>query len=253
MTEPPDSQQPHLTPSPSTPATAAGCPPSSPDSILENVNAPPIPAPNPPGAQQQQLQPRVVYLRDHVTHVTVYPIKSTNQLAASIVATLQSEINQEIVRGESLPFEEEMSYDKFVNFWFGTFAAVMLLGKPQDHGELTAERDWTALIAGTFYIKPNYPGEFVVRRAEKRQIVAKVAWYRKTKKKKKVGVRTSAAAGSSLCRLLVEEAAASSWEKRTWTMLQNLLVFHCCPAFLILFFKKACYTVLMNAFFLNPF
>ena len=169
MTDHPDAQQPHLTPSPSTPAVGAGCPPPSPDSVLENVNAPPIPAPNPPGALQQQLQPRVVYLRDHVTHATIYPITSASQLAASIVAMLQSELNQEIVRGDTYPIEEEMSYDKFVSYWFGTFAAVMLLGKPQDHGELTAERDWTALIAGTFYIKPNYPGEFVVRRAENRQ------------------------------------------------------------------------------------
>ena len=110
----------------------------------------------------------MVYLKDHVTHATIYPITSTSQLAASIVATLHSEVNQEIVRGDSYPIEEELSYDKFVSYWFGTFAAVMLLGKPQEHGELTAERDWTALIAGTFYIKPNYPGEFVVCAASRK-------------------------------------------------------------------------------------
>ncbi|KAF8543055.1 hypothetical protein BDD12DRAFT_727561 [Trichophaea hybrida] len=140
----------------SSPVPATVCPPSSTNSTLENVNAPPIPAPNSPGAQL--LQPRVVYLRDHVTHATIYPITSATQLFPSILTTLQDELNREIIRGDTYPMEEEMDFDKFVSYWFGTFAALMLLGRPEEHGDLTAERDWASLVLGTFYIKPNYPG-----------------------------------------------------------------------------------------------
>jgi hypothetical protein len=144
----------------SSPVPATVCPPSSVNSILENVNNPVIPAPNSPNAQH--LQPRVVYLRDHVTHATIYPITSTTQLFPSILATLQDELNREIIQGDTYPIEEEMDFDKFTSYWFGTFAALMLLGKPEEHGDLTAERDWGPLVLGTFYIKPNYPGKWMI-------------------------------------------------------------------------------------------
>jgi hypothetical protein len=136
-------------------------PPSSANSILENVNSAPIPAPNPAAAQSLQI--RQVYLRDHVTQATIYPITSAAQLSTKIISILQQELNGEIQRGDTYPMEELMDFDKFVSYWFGTFAAVILEGKPEDHGDLTVERDWMDLVLGTFYIKPNYPGRFNVQ------------------------------------------------------------------------------------------
>lgn len=148
----------------STPITPVAAPvlfpPSSSHSILENVHAAPIPAPNPSAAHS--LQPRCVYLKDHVTQATIYPVASAAQLATGILQVLQDEFNSEIRKGDTYPMEEEMGFDKFVSYWFGTFAAVMLQGKPEEHGDLTDERDWSQFVLGTFYIKPNYPGTFTV-------------------------------------------------------------------------------------------
>jgi len=133
-------------------------PPSSSHSTMENVSAAPIPTPNPSGAPA--LQPRCVYLKDHVTQATIYPVASAAQLATGILQVLQNEVNSEIRKGDTYPMEEEMDFDMFVGYWFGTFAAVMLQGKPEEHGDLAAERDWSQIVLGTFYIKPNYPGTF---------------------------------------------------------------------------------------------
>lgn len=129
------------------------------NSILENVTARPVPAPNPAGAHILEL--RVVYLKDHVTQATIYPVSSPELLAPSILQSLHRELNQEILRGDTYPMEEELDFDTFVRYWFGVFAAVMLLGKPDDHGDLAADRDWAPYILGSFYVKPNYPGELV--------------------------------------------------------------------------------------------
>ena len=121
------------------------------------MTARPIPPPNPDGPES--LEPRIVYLKDHITQATIYPIRSSAQVAPAILAALHLELNQEILRGDTYPMEEELSFDAFVNYWFGVFAAVMLLGKPDDHGDLAAtDRNWAPYILGTFYIKPNYPG-----------------------------------------------------------------------------------------------
>ncbi|KAI5806337.1 hypothetical protein EDC01DRAFT_609629 [Geopyxis carbonaria] len=125
-------------------------------SILDSVHSVSTPIPNPSAVEI--LQPRLVYLRDHVTHATIYPIFSASQVSPIIISTLQTEFNQEIARGDTYPLEEEMEFDSFVKYWFGTFAAIMLLGKPEDHGDLVAERDWAGICLGTFYIKANYPG-----------------------------------------------------------------------------------------------
>jgi hypothetical protein len=138
-------------------STVALFPPSRSNSTLENVNAASVPAPNPAGGQH--LQPRIVYLRDHVTHATIYPVASAEQLSSSIIVALQNEFNQEIRAGDTYPMEEEMEFEKFMGYWFSVFAGVMLLGKPDEHGNLATERDWTSLVLGSFYIKPNYPGE----------------------------------------------------------------------------------------------
>lgn len=128
--------------------------PSDSNSVLDNINSAPVPPP----ANFTDLQPRVVILRDHVTHATIYPIFPTTQIASSIVSTLHNEFSAEIIRGDTYPMEEPMTAEKFFSYWFGTFCAVMIIGKPEDHGDLSVDKDWTNLCLGTFYVKPNYPG-----------------------------------------------------------------------------------------------
>jgi hypothetical protein len=101
-----------------------------------------------------------VYLKDHVTQATIYPIASPNHIAIGAINVLHNEFNTEISRGNTYPMEEQMDRDMFVKYWFGTFAAVMIIGRPEDHGDLTLERDWSSIILGTFYVKPNYPGVY---------------------------------------------------------------------------------------------
>lgn len=63
-----------------------------------------------------------------------------------------------------------MGLDAFSKYWFGSFGAVMVLGKPEEHGDVTGtaegekkekekgREEWEKLVLGTFYVKPNYPG-----------------------------------------------------------------------------------------------
>ena len=58
---------------------------------------------------------------------------------------------------------DSMSLETFGPYWFGLFAAVMLLGKWQSVDEVI-EKDqqggmkWDEIVLGSFYVKPNYPG-----------------------------------------------------------------------------------------------
>lgn len=69
------------------------------------------------------------------------------------------EFNQELERGDTYPLEVPMTIEQFTKYWFGTFAAVMFMGGKEETNNLLEEKDWTTQCLGTFYIKPNYPGE----------------------------------------------------------------------------------------------
>lgn len=127
---------------------------SSSKSVLENVHSAPIPPPTP-----ATLEPRTVFLKDHITNATIYPITSSAQLCDEIIETLWTEFNQELERGDTYPMEEPMTFEQYKNYWFGSFGVVMVQGRPEEHGDLSVPRgDWNQFILGTFYIKPNYPG-----------------------------------------------------------------------------------------------
>ena len=128
---------------------------SSTNSVLENPDAQVLPPPNP----NPVLHPRSVYLRDHVSIATVHPVMHTSQIPASLIAFLWTELNSEIERGNTYPLEEPLSLENFTSYWFGTFGAVMLLGGKEEQTDLLVERDWSTQCLGTFYVKPNYPGE----------------------------------------------------------------------------------------------
>ena len=106
------------------------------------------------GPQVGILENRQVHLRDRVTSATVYPIV-TGILPLSLLSFLCDEFNLEIERGDTYPLEEPMTLEKFQNYWFGNFGAVMLTGK---EATIREGRDWSLECLGTFYTKPNYTG-----------------------------------------------------------------------------------------------
>lgn len=96
--------------------------------------------------------------------VTLYPIsKGPGSLPQDLSAFLHAEFSAEIERGATYPMEQAMSLDQFRDYWFGTFAVVAVLdeeGAAPGEG-LREGRKWEDVCLGTFYIKPNYPGEFI--------------------------------------------------------------------------------------------
>lgn len=102
-----------------------------------------------------QLPPYTVLLKDKETTATIYPITSSDQMPIGLLAFLCDEFNMEIERGDTFPLFDTLHIDTFQNYWFGSFAGVMLIGN-----EATIEegRTWEQECLGTFYVKPNYPG-----------------------------------------------------------------------------------------------
>ncbi|OJJ48003.1 hypothetical protein ASPZODRAFT_64406 [Penicilliopsis zonata CBS 506.65] len=123
-------------------------------SILENVDGL-IPPPETAVKMAPLLHPRSATLKTGEL-VTVHPVvDGPSSLASGLIDFLHAEFSAEIARGCTYPMEEPMERDKFAEYWFGTFAVVVLRGDTQ----LTATKeDWSQDCLGTFYIKPNYPG-----------------------------------------------------------------------------------------------
>lgn len=96
-----------------------------------------------------------VLLKDGETTATIYPIHSSNELPPGLLAFLCDEFNMEIERGDTFPFFDTLHIEQFQNYWFGAFAAVMVLG---DSPSLEGARQWEKECLGTFSIRPNYPG-----------------------------------------------------------------------------------------------
>lgn len=58
-----------------------------------------------------------------------------------------------------------MSVEAFAGYWFGCFGVVALLEEGCSGGGLEGkgigeDTDWEKVCLGTFYVKPNYPGNF---------------------------------------------------------------------------------------------
>lgn len=96
-----------------------------------------------------------ILLKDGETTATIYPIQSTDALPEGLLAFLCEEFNMEIERGDSVAFFDALHMDLFQNYWFGSFAGVMVLG---DSPTLQGPKQWEKECLGTFFIKPNYPG-----------------------------------------------------------------------------------------------
>jgi hypothetical protein len=106
------------------------------------------------------LQPRILTLKDGVTKATLIPFTSLSQAPPTLVAYLHAALAKEIEAGDTYPMLDPLPLETFGPYWFGMFAAVMLLGEYQSTAEIATMQDanWTELCLGSFYIKPNYPG-----------------------------------------------------------------------------------------------
>lgn len=135
-------------------------------SILEDPSSTiPPPPTHVESLKTQSINPIKTTLKSG-TPVTLYPITTgPSAVPRSLVQLLHREFSAEIERGCTYPMEEAMSFERFAEYWFGTFAVVAILDSQEGHGGegLLAgreERDWEKDCVGTFYIKPNYPGMF---------------------------------------------------------------------------------------------
>jgi hypothetical protein len=126
-------------------------------SIMENPSSK-IPPPSSALQKAPTLRPRRAILKDG-TPVTLYPIAhGASSIPSDLVGVLADEFCAEVEGGCTYPMEEPMSEDKFAEYWFGTFAVVALTGTEE---EIREGRDWRRECLGTFYIKPNYPGNLL--------------------------------------------------------------------------------------------
>ncbi|PFH55896.1 hypothetical protein XA68_17435 [Ophiocordyceps unilateralis] len=100
---------------------------------------------------------RRVTLRDGQTEATILPFTSPHQVPPSLLELLCGQLNKEIEAGDTYPMVDPMTVTAFGDYWFQTFAAIMLLGS-LDNVDKNSVQDWEALCLGSYYVKPNYPG-----------------------------------------------------------------------------------------------
>lgn len=135
-------------------------------SILEDPSSTiPPPASHIKSLKTKSINPVKTTLKSG-TPVTLHPITTgPSAVPRSLVQLLHREFSAEIERGCTYPMEEVMSFERFAEYWFGTFAVVATLDSQEGRegeGLLAGgeKRDWEKDCVGTFYIKPNYPGMF---------------------------------------------------------------------------------------------
>lgn len=132
--------------------------------LMRSSGITPFPIPSVPYLPHT-IVPRQVTLRDRVTIATLLPFSSPAQVPPSLLAYLSDQLNREIEKGDTYPMLEAIPLATFGGYWFGAFAAVMVLGPADSVEELQQwereERgsvDWSRVCLGSFYVKPNYPG-----------------------------------------------------------------------------------------------
>lgn len=125
--------------------------------IYRVSGAGPLPDPANP-ALPPSVVPRQVTLRDRQTVATIVPFASRTQVPPSLLLYLSDQFRKEIEGGDTYPMIDPMPFEKFANYWFQNFGAIMLLGRIEHPDEVVEGRDWSKECLGSFYIKPNYPG-----------------------------------------------------------------------------------------------
>ncbi|VEU19584.1 DEKNAAC100669 [Brettanomyces naardenensis] len=99
-----------------------------------------------------------VLLKDKETRATIYPIFDAAELPDNLLLFLTQEYNDEIARGDTQPFFDPLTVEEFRDYWFGQFAAVMVLGDNPVLYESLDVKMWATKCLGTMFIKSSYPG-----------------------------------------------------------------------------------------------
>lgn len=99
-----------------------------------------------------------VLLKDKETTATIYPIFESDNLPENLLLFLTQEYNDEVARGDTQPFFDPLTPDEFHDFWFGQFAAVMIIGDNAKLNRNISVKEWATKCLGTMFIKTNYPG-----------------------------------------------------------------------------------------------
>ncbi|KAK5662149.1 hypothetical protein OQA88_8054 [Cercophora sp. LCS_1] len=118
---------------------------------------PPFPDPAHPSLPTD-ITPHHVTLRDRQTVATVIPYASRHTVPQSLLQYLSDQLNKEIEGGDTYPFTDTMTADKFATYWFQNFGGIMVLGHIERAEDIGDNKDWSKECLGAFYIKPNYPG-----------------------------------------------------------------------------------------------
>lgn len=99
-----------------------------------------------------------IHLKDLGTTATIYPLFNVNQIPRNLIQFLTQEYNDEISRGDTLPFFEQLTLEEFQDYWFGQFAAVMCIGEEPELSHSITTHEWAKRCLGSFFIKSAYPG-----------------------------------------------------------------------------------------------
>ena len=75
-----------------------------------------------------EIVPRQVTLRDRITTATLVPFSAADQVPPSLLAYVCTLLNREIEAGDTYPMIETMDLEGFAKYWFGNFAAIMVVG-----------------------------------------------------------------------------------------------------------------------------
>ncbi|CAG98309.1 N-acetyltransferase family protein [Kluyveromyces lactis] len=102
------------------------------------------------------IEPLQFHLKGSDQQVTAFPIFSADEIPGTLVEFLYKLFNEEVESGTSYPHFGEHTKEEFTDYWFHSFAVVVL-----NTTEKTIDpkwNNWDELVLGTFYVKPNYIG-----------------------------------------------------------------------------------------------
>lgn len=104
-----------------------------------------------------KIEPFQCKLKNSETVATAFPVFNHKQIPDSLITFLMNEFNKEIERGDTYPQDEPLSKEEFIHYWFHSFTVIFLeTDKNEIPTDITSQEEWSKLVLGTFYIKPNY-------------------------------------------------------------------------------------------------
>lgn len=86
------------------------------------------------------------------TEVTVLPYNSLEECPEWLFQETFKLFNQVVAEGKTYPFEQELSKNEFISYYWSHFVGILV------KGHIIDKKDFTGEFMGCFYIKSNYPG-----------------------------------------------------------------------------------------------